>query len=185
MGVTGSSRISGDGLDGIYEGVFTLPQLSEVGTWHVAYVRVQDIVNNNGEYIENDLVSLGFPNTLTVTTLLAVAIDIKPGSYLNSINPKSKGKIPVAILSTEDFDAPYDVDMESLTFGSTGDQPSLAFCNPNGEDIDGDGLKDLVCHFFTQQTVFQCGDTVGILKGKIADNVPIKGSDSVRINPCK
>ena len=78
-----------------------------------------------------------------------VSIDIKPGSYPNSINPKSKGKIPVAILSTEGFDAPNQIVPNSLTFGATGDEASLAFCNPKGKDINGDGSEDLVCHFYT------------------------------------
>jgi len=114
-----------------------------------------------------------------------IQIDIKPGSFPNSINPKSKGKIPVAILSTEVFDAPQVVNKVSLTFGPTGDEASLAFCNHRGEDVNGDGLKDLVCHFYTEHTEFLCGDTEGILKGKMMDGTRIVGTDSVRINPCK
>ena len=112
-----------------------------------------------------------------------VSIDIKPGDHSNSINPKSKGKIPVAILSTKDFDAPNQIDLKSLTFGRTGDEKSLAFCH--AKHANRDGLRDLVCHFYTQQTGFQCGDTQGILKGKTKDGTPIEGSDSVRIVPCK
>jgi len=112
-----------------------------------------------------------------------VSIDIKPGSFPNSINPKSRGRIPVAILSTVDFDAPSEVDPLSLTFGRTGDEPSLAFCNASPEDVNGDGLLDLVCHFTTQQTGFQTGDTEGVLKGKTVDATPIEGRDSVRIVP--
>jgi len=114
-----------------------------------------------------------------------VSIDIKPSSFRSSINPKSKGKIPVAILSTEDFYAPNEVNQNSLTFGSTGDEDSLAFCNQKGEDVNGDGLKDLVCHFNTESTGFLCGDTHGVLKGMTMDGTPIQGSDSVIINPCK
>jgi len=114
-----------------------------------------------------------------------VAIDIKPGAYPNSINPKSKGKIPVAILSTKDFNAPKMVDRDSLTFGATGDEDSLAFCNPKGEYINGDRLKDLVCHFYTEDTEFLCGDTEGVLKGMTMDGTPIEGRDSVKIVPCK
>jgi hypothetical protein len=117
--------------------------------------------------------------------VVEVEIDVKPGSDPNSINPKSKGKIPVAILSTMDFHAPGGVDPGSLTFGPTGDEASLAFCNPSPEDVDGNGYDDLVCHFDTQATGFQCGDTEGILKGYTVDDVPIEGSDSVRIVPCK
>jgi len=47
---------------------------------------------------------------------LGVSCDIKPGSDPNSINPKSKGVIPVAILTTPDFDA-STVDPTSVMFG--------------------------------------------------------------------
>jgi hypothetical protein len=117
--------------------------------------------------------------------VIQVEIDIKPGSDPNSINPKSKGKIPVAILSTADFDAPSGIDWDSLTFGQTGDEDSLAFCSPSPEDVDGDGLYDLVCHFFTQRAGFECGGESGYLKGQTVDGVSIEGSDSVRIVPCK
>jgi hypothetical protein len=114
-------------------------------------------------------------------------IDIKPGSDPNSINPRSKGKIPVAILSTMYFDAPVEVDTESLTFGPTGDEDSLAFCNSSPEDVNDDGRDDLVCHFYTQETGFECGDGEGILRGQTMDEVSIEEIDFVRIVPsaCK
>lgn len=115
--------------------------------------------------------------------VITVAIDIKPGSFPNSINPKSKGKIPVAILSSATFNAVTQVDQATLTFGHSGNEPSLAFCNPNGEDVNGDTLLDLVCHFHTPTAYFQSGDTQGILKGKTVGNIPIMGTDSVRIVP--
>ena len=109
--------------------------------------------------------------------VVEVEIDIKPGSDPNSINPKSKGKIAVAILSTADFDAPNEVDKDSLTFGRTGDEESLAFCTKSNEDVNGDGLDDVVCHFNTQDTGFEVDDTEGILKGWTAGGVPIEGRD--------
>ena len=110
-----------------------------------------------------------------------VEIDIKPGSDPNTINPKSTGTIPVAILSTAGFDAPSEVDKTSLTFGRTGDEASLAFCTKSDEDVNLDGLLDIVCHFNTLATGFQVGDTEGILKGLTMNGVPIEGRDSVRI----
>lgn len=110
-----------------------------------------------------------------------VGIDIKPGSDPNTINPRSRGTIPVAILSTADFDAPTEVDRSSLTFGRTGDEPSLAFCTRSAEDVNLDGLLDLVCHFENQKTGFQVGDTEGILKGQTTHGVPIEGRDAVRV----
>ena len=110
-----------------------------------------------------------------------VTIDIKPGSQTNPINPKSIGKIPVAILTTADFNAPSEVDKTSLTFGRTGDEISLVSCNKKGEDVNGDGLLDQVCFFKTKLTGFQIGDTVGFLKGQTLEGVSIEGRDSVRI----
>ncbi|MBI4610765.1 MAG: cadherin-like domain-containing protein, partial [Candidatus Rokubacteria bacterium] len=118
-----------------------------------------------------------------VRTLIPVTIDIKPGSFPNSINPRSRGKIPVAILSTAEFNAPAQVDRSSLSFGPTGDERSLAFCNTSAEDVNGDRRLDLVCHFDTQTAAFKAGDTQGILKGRTAEGTRIRGTDSVRIVP--
>ena len=63
---------------------------------------------------------------------LAVPVDIsiKPGASTPvPINAGSHGTIPVAILSTAAFDAVTSVDITSLTFGATGKEQSLAFCN--------------------------------------------------------
>ncbi len=58
----------------------------------------------------------------------------------------------MAILYTAAFDAPSKVDKASLTFGKTGDEESLTFCNKSAEDVNDDGLPDLVRHFNTQNT---------------------------------
>lgn len=110
-----------------------------------------------------------------------VGIDIKPGGVPNSINRRSEGKIPVAILSSATFDALSEVDATSLTFGRTGDEASLAFCNRASEDVNGDGLPDLVCHFKTPATGFLLSDTQGVLKGMTVSGPAIRGTDSVRL----
>jgi hypothetical protein len=68
------------------------------------------------------------------------------------MSQKSKGKIPVAIMSNDEFDAPSAVDMASLSFGRSGDEAKAAFCH--SEDVDQDGLADLVCHFDAERTGF-------------------------------
>jgi hypothetical protein len=127
--------------------------------------------------------SYGQITIASATRPIDVNIDIKPGSRENSINRKSEGKIPVAILSTREFNAPARVDRTSLTFGRTGDEQSLAFCNEGSEDVNGDGLPDLVCHFSTQLAGFQSvKDTIGVLKGKTIDtDEKFTAQDSVRI----
>lgn len=134
--------------------------------FHVA--DASDMNLDSGVFLDN----LGFD-------VLCVDIDIKPGGDPNPINTKSKGTIPVAILSSPDFDA-ATVDPASLTFGKTGNEASLDKCT-GLEDVNGDGLLDLVCHFFTELTGFTSGDTVGILKGQTFGGESFAGSDSVKI----
>jgi hypothetical protein len=116
-----------------------------------------------------------------------VQIDIKAndgvddGNKIPEINEKSHAKIRVAVLSTKTFSAPGTVDMTSLTFGHSGGEKSLAFCDTHREDVNHDKLPDLVCHFDTDKTNFKKGDTMGILKGKLLDGTPIHGSESIRI----
>jgi len=164
---------------GKYSGIFTVTTDLTIGVHDTILGELWD----GGEFTEGNI---AFPLTIAtddpgtpIPEPLTVSIDIKPGSDPNSINPKSEGKIPVAILSTMDFYAPAEIETESLTFGATGDEHSLAFCNPSPEDVNNDGYDDLLCHFYTQETGFQCGDEEGILKGQTVDEVPIEGSDSV------
>lgn len=140
-----------------------------------------------GDVYDNKLFMINILKWLAGPIKIEVDLDIKPGSDLNSINPRSKGTIPVAILSTESFNAPEQVDKDSLTFGRTGDEESLhrrgrsGVSNCSAEDVNDDNLLDLVCHFETLKTDFQEGDTDGILKGQTVDGTPIEGQDSVRI----
>jgi hypothetical protein len=115
-----------------------------------------------------------------------VTIDIRPWSKRNPINYRGHGILPVAILSTEGFDAPSQVDQDSLTFGTTGEEKSLAFCGFRPRDFGRDGSRDdLMCYFYVQTAGFKCGDTEGILKGKTSDGTPIEGRDLVRIVNCR
>jgi len=109
-----------------------------------------------------------------------VSIDIKPGSYPNSINLKSKGEIPVAILSTKDFDA-TTVDGETVRFGPGEAEPDHG--SGHLEDVNGDSLVDWLGHFRTQETGLSAGDTEAYIKGKTQDGDDLFGTDSVNIVP--
>lgn len=111
-----------------------------------------------------------------------VAIDIKPGSDPNSINPRSRGVIPVAILTTDTFDA-ATVDPTTVLFGATGTEVAPAHFAL--EDVDRDGDTDLILHFNTQQTGIQCGDTSATLAGETFSGQMIEGSDSIKTVGCK
>lgn len=119
---------------------------------------------------------------ILVSTALSVTIDIKPGSYPNSINLSSAGVIPVAIFSTSTFDArTIDPDTLFLAGASVGMMGKSGKLLCNVQDVNGDGLPDLVCQFETAQLLLQPGDTVAVLVGKTLSGVAIRGQDTVRI----
>lgn len=105
-------------------------------------------------------------------------MDIKPWSDPNSINTKSNGVIPVAILTTTSFDV-STVDVNTIEFGSS--KAKEVHNKGHLEDVDNDGDSDLVLHFKTQETGIQNTDTQACLAGTTSGSVLIQGCDSVRI----
>ncbi|MBK7006903.1 MAG: TolB family protein [Burkholderiales bacterium] len=107
-------------------------------------------------------------------------IDIRPGKPANRINPKSMGKLKVAILSIRTFDATKAVSQASMTFGRTGSENSLVDCSKKFKDVNGDGLPDLTCRFTLRDTGFQAGNTVGVLRFKDRErSIPYEGRDTI------
>lgn len=113
---------------------------------------------------------------------ITVAIDIKPGSFPNSINPRSRGVIPVAILTTDTFDA-TTVNSATVRFGATGTE--AAPVQSSLEDVDGDGDIDMILHFKTQDTGIRCGDSFASLTGETSSGQAIEGFDSIKTVGCK
>lgn len=98
---------------------------------------------------------------------MQITMEIKPGNddVAPPINPRSKGKLPVALMGSADFDA-SQVDVGSLTFGATGDENSLHKCAKRTRDINRDGYPDLLCHFYTAKTGFGPNSLEGHVKGR-------------------
>jgi probable HAF family extracellular repeat protein len=112
--------------------------------------------------------------------VLEVEIMIKPpASPPVSLSLNGKGKIPVAIVSTDNFNATAEVDTTSLTFGRTGTETSLASCDAVGHDVDGDGRLDLVCYFNARNTGIVAGDTVARLHGGTVSGREIRGAEAI------
>jgi hypothetical protein len=104
-----------------------------------------------------------------VTPLMQqINIEVKPGhGDFAPLNPKAKGTIPVALLSSKDFNAlDVEVNAKTLTFGRTGEEYSLKRCAKEGEDVNKDGYPDLVCHFDNEIAKFRRGDLSAMVKGK-------------------
>ncbi|MFB0504195.1 MAG: hypothetical protein ACETWE_10210 [Candidatus Bathyarchaeia archaeon] len=158
--------------------------------WKATLINTEDLPK--GSYrvrveVESDGVWWGGAPTETTFTITAppptppvktVLIDIKPGSYPNSINPGSKGRIPVAILTNETFDA-TTVDPATVRFGPAGAKAVHSAI----EDVDHDGDLDVILHFKTQETGIKPGDTEATLTGKTYDGISIKGTDTIRTVP--
>jgi hypothetical protein len=106
-----------------------------------------------------------------VSTPIEVVVNILSAS----INPNGQGVIPVAILTTPEFNA-TSVNPLSVHFGSSG--ATEAHAQGHFEDVDGDGDTDLLLHFRTQETGIACGNTQASLIGKTFAGEPIHGADS-------
>jgi hypothetical protein len=117
--------------------------------------------------------------------LIEVNLDIKPGSFKNQVNTRSRGMVLVAILGTDAFDV-TDLDMTSLTFGPDGATPVHDLSDPlklsdHLQDLDSDGLTDLLMHYRQKETGLAKGDTEACVVGATLGGIPIEGCDSVRI----
>lgn len=119
-----------------------------------------------------------------VPSFIEVDVDIKPGSDPNSLNLCSNGTVPVAILGSERFDV-YDVSTETLRFAGSlakivGKKDPSTLCSY--EDINGDWIDDLICHYITADIAALDGDsTVATVNGNLFDETPIQGADNVEI----
>lgn len=116
-----------------------------------------------------------------------VEIDIKPGSVSNPINCNSRreGVVPVAVLSTDTFDA-TTIDPGSLRFGSPdivggGGGATLAHGDGHLTDVDDDGDLDFLGHFQVEDTGFEKADTEGLLVGQAGNGEHVAGVDSVKV----
>ena len=114
---------------------------------------------------------------------LPVKIDIKPGSFPNSINLGSRGTVPVAIFSDGDFDA---TTVDRLTVKLAG-APVLLKRNgtpmASVEDVNGDGLPDLVVHVSTEDLQLSDAAIAAVLEGKTYSGTQIRGRDTVKVVP--
>ncbi|MGI9113087.1 MAG: delta-60 repeat domain-containing protein [Gaiellaceae bacterium] len=114
---------------------------------------------------------------------LTVSIDIKPRSSSNPINLSSRGVVPVAILTTDGFDA-TTVDPSSVCFGDDDNARERDCTEAHGKghvaDVNGDGRPDLMLHYEVGQAGIDPGDPTACLTGTTFAGGSIEGCDSIR-----
>ncbi len=117
-----------------------------------------------------------------------VSIDIMPRDENNSVNIAKVPKLDVAILSSSTFKPPNDVDYRSILFAGAG--PFLSaigtntavlspFCVEN--DVNGDGVFDLVCKFETAELQIKQGSQSVRLTARLNDGTPISGEGMIHV----
>jgi len=122
--------------------------------------------------IDGDQSNTGFSGTV-------VAIHAF-GRNPNAFNPNSNDVIPVAVLGSVNFDA-TQVDFSTARFG-----PGKASPIHGGhvEDVNYDGIVDMVFHFNTQDTGIACDDFRATLSGETFGGDAFTGTDSVKTGRC-
>lgn len=169
------------------DGYWSATEWSDTAAWYFYFVNgYQDITEKTD--VEGDRYSwavhdgdVGIDCTsFNCGPMLIVAIDVKPGSKTNAVNPRTNGKIKVAILTSETLDA-GTVDVGTLQFGPGSGTPVWHRL----DDVDHDGDWDLVLKFDTQDTDIACGDTEATLTGRLFNGVQITGTDSIKTTGCK
>jgi hypothetical protein len=129
------------------------------------------------------------PTGLAATAAVAVPecafdVDFRPGSAVNTLNPRSRGRVPVALYGSDSMDTGV-VGQDSLALsGVMADHSAF-------EDVDGDGILDLILHFRTQALVRSLVSEHGdleygmllevTLRGELMDGTVCNGTDMIRI----
>jgi subtilisin family serine protease len=130
--------------------------------------------------------------TLSVA-YLAVGMQITPQQPRNPIRLRQGGRLPVAVYSSATFDATRIVPA-TVTLGDEVGVDTPVAQRPNGtyfathEDVNGDGLLDLVVHFEVPALVangdLTAATTELVLRGVLADACThVRGVDHVTVVP--
>jgi hypothetical protein len=151
--------------------------LGEIYADNIWYAKIYSARGTNGHLGVDDF-------SFELTPNVDVLIDIKPGSYPNSINLDSKGNVPVAIFSSSDFDA-STIDPTTITLAGASVRMKGKNKGPQAsfEDVNEDGLPDLIVHIIKDELDLDRNSSEAFLEGFTFDGERFIGRDSVNIVP--
>ena len=158
--------------DGLIETLIAYPR---PGIWTFDVTGI--VTASDGEPFRFDIQSFDSPEPTIVF------IDIKPDSTRNRFNQNGKGVIPVAILGDNQLDV-YTINMETLSFNGLkvkekgNSRQSCSF-----DDVDHDGIDDLLCHFQDVEKNWIPTNDTATLTGHLSDGTRIEGSDAISFVP--
>lgn len=144
--------------------------IERVGDRSVALDSNDDVIgvgalDNVGSGLDYFVVKLDGSDGSDFTAVLSLALVVEP-----RINTRSRGVVPVHVLTTEDFDA-TTIDPLSVAFGPAG--AAEAHGRGHLEDLNGDGYADVVLHFRTQETGLMPGAIEACMSGQTFGGIPL------------
>ncbi len=126
------------------------------------------------------------PATVKVCKTIEIKIDIKPGSNPNAVNIHAPGVVPVAILTTDTFDAHWVIP-ESVRFAGaapvrwTYEDALVSPLYPDGPVPPSDGDIDLILFFDRTELNLSPDATTATLTGTLINGETFSATDSIKI----
>lgn len=147
----------------------------------VSRVRI-DNLGSSGSFEGADLSDVS-----AVHSAVLASIELRSGASTPApLNLKSRGALPVALISTPNFDA-LGVDPATIAMGDPETGHTAAPFSWTPTDVNGDGLADLLLRFRTTDLVLSGAVTVDTIRfvvtARTAAGQPVIGTTGVRIVP--
>ncbi|MFY3742448.1 Ig domain-containing protein [Anaeromyxobacter sp. Red801] len=138
----GSTRISGDALDGTYTFVVGVPRYAGPGTWHLERVELADSIGNAATFPEEELIARGYATTF-----------VNVGSESDTVAPRLLG----LLIAPSEIDASAQAQVVTVAARFTDDasgviswEGSVTFVSTSGRHLfgfptldSGDGLDGI------------------------------------------
>jgi uncharacterized repeat protein (TIGR01451 family) len=179
--VTATRGTCASGPDGLTCALGSLPAAGTATVSYVATATSPGSLANGATVFGDERDPRPGNNTAIAAAGIEARVDIKPGDPANVVNPGAQGVVPVAILGRAGFDM-RTIDPSTLRFGPGGapaSGPQLARI----QDVNRDGIVDLVSHYPMAVTGITAGDSTACVRGAFRDGRQFGGCDVLRVVP--